>query len=70
MIPADIAAQLQPNDRVSVPVELLNTVTGLLYDLPARQSMSLILRIQQETELVPEPPTPDAEPDQDHEPEE
>lgn len=52
MIDPQVGADLAPDARVSVTTACLNEVVGLLYELPARQSMALILRVQQEAEVV------------------
>ena len=48
----DPNAELTPGQRVSFPYELINDVVALLGELPARQSMNLILAIQEQAELV------------------
>lgn len=47
-------ANLQPGDRVSLPVEVVNDIHALLMELPAGRSMDLILAIRQHAERVPD----------------
>lgn len=46
---------LKDGQRVSLPHELVSQIVALLGELPAKQSMTYILSIQQEAELVEEP---------------
>lgn len=53
----DPNADLKPTDRISITVELMNAIHALLQELPAKNSMHLILAIQEQAETV----TPDKE---------
>lgn len=56
----DPNAELKPGQRISLPHETVSAIYNLLGELPAKNSMSLILAIQQEAEIVGEEPQEDA----------
>jgi len=48
----DPETTLKEGDRISLPYELVNQLIALLMELPAKNSMSLILAVQQDAEVV------------------
>lgn len=48
----DPNTELKPGQRISLPFETVNEIFALLSELPARQSMNLLLAIQQQAEIA------------------
>lgn len=50
--------ELNKNDLVSLPISLLEEITGILLELPAKSSHRVLNRIEAEVRIIVQPAAP------------